>query len=207
MGRQTYILDLQRDFRLNDRATRLVMSQKLFQRHTGSGRYRGASPWSWGQRAAMLAWEIAWSLFCIWTPKPANGWRILVLRFFGAVIRGRPFVHQRARILFPWKIELGDGACLGDRANLYSVDRIVIGAGAVVAQEAYLCTGTHDFGHAALPLMTAPIAVGARAFIGARAFVLPGITIGEGAIVGACAVVTQDVSAGLTVAGNPARPI
>ena len=144
-------------------------------------------------------------LLCVWTPKPFNPWRLLILRIFGARIHGRPFVHQRARIQIPSNIELHDGACVGDRANLYSLDRITIGGQAVVAQEAYLCTGTHDFADPALPLLTAPIVVGQRAFIGARAFVLSGVSIGERAVIGACSVVTRDVADGTTVAGNPAR--
>lgn len=153
----------------------------------------------------MLLWELSWTLLCGWTPKPCNAWRLAVLRLFGATITGRPFVHQRARIQIPWHVSLGDGACIGDRAALYSLDRIEVGAGAVIAQEAYLCTGTHDFETDALPLLTAPVRVGERAFVGARAFVMPDVSIGAGAVVGACSVVTRDVAPGARVKGNPAR--
>jgi putative colanic acid biosynthesis acetyltransferase WcaF len=142
---------------------------------------------------------------CSWTPKPCNRWRLFWLRRFGARIEGHPFVHQRARIQIPWHLSLRERACLGDRANAYSLGPIEIGPGAVVAQEAYLCTGTHKLDDPRLPLQTAPIIVAAGAFVGARAFVLPGVRIGEKAVVGACAVVTKDVPDGLTVAGNPAR--
>jgi putative colanic acid biosynthesis acetyltransferase WcaF len=128
----------------------------------------------------------------------------MVLRLFGARIRGRPFVHQRARIQIPWNVELHDRASVGDRANLYSVERILLDETSVVAQEAYLCTATHDFSNPNLPLLSAPIEVHSGAFVGARAFVLPGITIGERAVVGACSVVTHNVAAGARVKGNPA---
>ncbi len=153
----------------------------------------------------MLAWDFAWPLLCRWTPKPLNPWRLLVLRVFGATIQGTPFVHQRARLQMPWNVELHDRACVGDRANLYSLDRITLHAGSLVAQEAYLCTGTHDLQDAEWPLLTAPIVVGERAFVGARAFVLPGVTIGARAVVGAMSVVTRDVAPDVTVRGNPAR--
>jgi putative colanic acid biosynthesis acetyltransferase WcaF len=176
-----------------------------YQQHPGSARARGASPWTLGQRVRLLLWEYAWLLLCAWTPKPLNPWRLLVLRSFGAQIEGRPFVHQRARIQIPWHIRLGDQACVGDRATLYSLDTITIGPRAVIAQEAYLCTGTHDFDSPELPLLTAPIVVEAAAFVGARAFVLPGLTIGPKAVIGACAVVTRPVPAGARARGNPAR--
>ena len=144
-------------------------------------------------------------ILCSWTPKPVNTWRLFWLRAFGAKINGNPFVHGRARIQIPWHVTLADGACVGDRANLYSLDHITLGANCVVAQEAYLCTGSHDFSHDALPLQTAPIVVGEKAFIGARAFVMPGVLIGKRSVVGACSVVTRNVEDGKRVKGNPAR--
>jgi putative colanic acid biosynthesis acetyltransferase WcaF len=165
------------------------------------------SPWSFRARVAMLLWEFSWAFFCAWTPKPLNSWRLFWLRIFGAKILGRPFVHQRARIQIPWHLTLHDGSCLGDRANAYSLGLIEIEEGAVVAQEAYLCTGTHDLDKVGHPLVTKSIRVGKGAFIGARVFILPGVTIGEHAIVGSCAVVTRDVEPWSVNAGNPCRLI
>ncbi len=165
-----------------------------------------ASPWTTRERIGLLLWSICWPLFCGWTPKPLNSWRLLWLRLFGANVHGHPFVHQRARIAQPWHITLYDRACVGDRANLYSLGEIEIHEDATVAQEVYLCTGTHDFASPNRELQTAKITIGTGAFVCARAFVLPGVTIGARAIVGACAVVTRDVADGARVAGNPARP-
>ena len=163
------------------------------------------SPWTLRQRIAMLVWEYCWAFFCRWTPKPFNRWRLLWLRIFGAKIHGLPFVHQRARIQIPWNVTLHDRATLGDRANLYSLGEIEIGARAIVAQEAYLCGGTHDLSDPNLPLQVAKITIGEDAFIGARAFIMPGVTVGARAVVGACSVVTRDVVENTRVAGNPAR--
>ena len=164
-----------------------------------------ASPWSGSERARRLLWEFCWAVFCSWTPKPANEWRLFWLRVFGAKIHGTPFVHQRARIAIPWNLTLHDRASLGDRTNAYSLGEIEVGAGAVIAQEAYLSTGSHDFAHPAFPLVVAKITVSEGAFVGARAFVMPGVTIGARAIVGACSVVTADVPEDVVAAGNPCR--
>ena len=166
---------------------------------------RYASPWSRGGRVALLLWEFCWKAFCCWTPKPCNVWRLFWLKIFGANIFGRPFVHQRARIQIPWNLTLRDRACLGDGANAYSLGEIEIHEYATVAQEAYLCTGTHDFSSPDQPLQVGKIVIGENAFIGARAFILPGVSVGKNAVVGACSVVTRDVPAGARVAGNPAR--
>lgn len=173
--------------------------------HTQDSAY--ASPWTLKQRLLMLVWNGVWMALCSWTPKPLNPWRLLILRLFGARLTGTPFVHSNARIQIPWNLEMHHRACLGDGAYAYTLDVIVIEEGATVAQHAYLCTGTHDFSSPVLPLQTAPIRVGAHAFVGARAFVMPGVTIGARAIVGAAAVATKDVAPAVIVAGNPARPI
>jgi len=163
-----------------------------------------SSPWTLQLKVRLQLWELSWALFCRWTPKPMNAWRLLWLKLFGATIYGKPFVHQRAQIAIPWNLTMHDRACLGDGAVAYSLGEIEIMQDATVAQEAYLCTGTHDFHNPVRPLQTSKILVGKSAFIGARAFVMPGLTIGGGSIVGACSVVTKCVEANARVAGNPA---
>jgi putative colanic acid biosynthesis acetyltransferase WcaF len=69
---------------------------------------------------------------------------------------------------------------------------------------AFLCTGSHDVSHPEMRLTHAPIFVRDGAWICARAFLGPGVVVGEGAVVAACAVVTKNVDAWTVVAGNPA---
>jgi putative colanic acid biosynthesis acetyltransferase WcaF len=129
------------------------------------------------------------------------------LRLWGAKIGSGCLVYGDAIIWAPWQLTMGDGAAVGDKAEIYNVAPITLGPKAVVSQQAFLCAASHDHRQEDFPLTTAPITVGARAWVAARAIVLPGITIGEGAVVGAGSVVTRDVPAGATVAGNPARPV
>jgi putative colanic acid biosynthesis acetyltransferase WcaF len=158
-------------------------------------------------RVRTQLWELAWVVLCRWTPKPLNAWRLMVLRLFGAKLYGKPFVHQRARVTHPWRLMMHDRSCLGDGAVAYTLGEIEIMSDATVAQEVYICTGTHDFNDPARPLVTAKITIGPSAFVGARAFLLPGVYVGDRAIVGACSVVTRDVEQNTIVAGNPAIPL
>lgn len=166
-----------------------------------------ASPWSLKVRLGVALWAVTWLLLCRLTPKPLSPWRVLLLRLFGCRVRGRPFVAASAVVKMPWHLTLEDRACLGPESEVYNLAPVTLGARCTVAQQAYLCCGTHDFTRENLPLVTGAIHVGADAFVGARAFVMPGVHVGEGAVVGACAVVTRDVEDWAIVAGNPARPI
>ena len=132
---------------------------------------------------------------------------MLILKLFGAKLSGLPFVHSSANIQIPWNLTMKNRACLGECANAYSLGRIEISEGATVAQEAYLCTGSHDFSDPALQLIVKKITVETHAFIGARAMILPGVKVGKNAVVGAMSVVTKDVHADQIVAGNPAKEI
>ncbi len=118
-----------------------------------------------------------------------------------------PFIHGTARIQIPWNLTMHHRACLGEYTNAYSLGKIEVLEGATVAQEAYLCTGTHDFNDASLQLITKPITIGKNSFIGARAMILPGVCIGDQVIVGAMSVVSKDVPDHQVVAGNPAKKI
>ena len=130
-----------------------------------------------------------------------------MLKFFGAKLSGMPFIHSTARVRIPWNLKMQHRACLGEYTNAYSLGEIEIMEGATVAQEAYLCTGTHDFKDPSLQLITKPITIEQNSFIGARAMILPGVRIGGRAIVGAMSVVSKDVTANQIVAGNPAKKI
>ena len=118
-----------------------------------------------------------------------------------------PFIHGTARIQIPWNLTMKHRACLGERANAYSLGKIDIQEGATIAQEAYLCTGTHDFNDPNLQLITKSITIGINAFVGARAMILPGVQIGQNAVVGAMAVVTKNVGPNIIAVGNPASNI
>lgn len=181
------------------------MSERTFTTHAQASAY--SSPWTRKQKVMMQLWGICWALFCAWTPKPANSWRQFWLRLFGANIHPKAFIHSHARVQIPWNLTMGEHACLGDGANAYTLGPAEIKAHATVAQEAYLCTGTHDFADPALPLMTAKITVEEHAFIGVRAVVMPGVTIGRGSVIGGASVVTKDTPEWTICAGNPAKPI
>ncbi len=154
----------------------------------------------------------------VWTAVNATLFRILVgrqlrmarnviLRAFGARIPLKSLVYPTCKIWAPWNLEVGHYSCIGPRTQLYNKALIVIGDNAVISQGAFLCTASHDITDSRHSLITAPIAVKDRAWVAADAFIGMGVTIGQGAVVGARAAVFKDVEPWTVVGGNPAREI
>src|ERR1035437_6490098 len=141
------------------------------------------------------------------SPKVLHFWRRALLRLFGARLGRGCAVHPSVKLWAPWNLVMGDHACLGPNVDCYNVARIELGEYATVSQYAYLCGATHDYTKLTMPLVPKPIRIGAQAWVAAAAFVGPGITVEEGAVVGARACVVRDVPAWTVVAGNPARVI
>jgi putative colanic acid biosynthesis acetyltransferase WcaF len=75
---------------------------------------------------------------------------------------------------------------------------------ALISQGAHLCCGNHDIHCSDFTLFTKPITIGAHAWVAADAFVAPGVTIGEGAVLGARAVALGDLAPWSVYVGNPA---
>ena len=131
--------------------------------------------------------------------------RNLILRCFGAKISLYANVYSTSKIWAPWNLKIGYHSIIGPHTIIYNKDKIEIGCGAVVSQYAYLCTAGHDINDPHMSLVTKPIRIENNAWVAADAFVGPGVTIGEGAVVGARACVFKDVEPWTVVGGNPAK--
>ena len=167
----------------------------------------GGASFSLGNRLARAVWGAAWLLLARFTPPPLHGWRRLVLRAFGAKVGRGARVHGSAAIWLPANLELGDQALIGPGARLYNQGRIAVGARSVVSQRAHLCASTHDISDPHFQLQLRPITVGAGCWIAAEAFIGPGVTIGDGTVIGARAALFGDAEANGVYSGNPAKLI
>lgn len=159
-------------------------------------------------RVGRIVWSCVWMVLCRWTPQGIGvfyWWRNFCLKLFGARIGKGVHVYPSARVWQPWMLEMGDYSCLANDVDCYTADRISIGRNVVVSQGVYLCAASHDITSSTFELVTMPIVLSADSWVASRAIVLPGVTIGEGAVVAAGAVVTKDVEQRTVVGGNPAK--
>jgi maltose O-acetyltransferase len=109
---------------------------------------------------------------------------------------------------YGYNISLGKRVFLNFNCVILDVVKVVIGDGTQIGPAVQILTADHprdparrraglEFGR--------PVSIGANVWIGAAAIILPGVTVGDDAIIGAGAVVTRDVRPGATVVGNPAK--
>lgn len=152
----------------------------------------------------LLWWFVQATLFRC-SPQPLYGFRRWLLRLFGARIGKGVKIRPSACFTYPWKVSIGDHSWIGDRAELYSLDRIEIGAHCVVSQRSYLCTGSHDMTDAAFGLIVRPVRLLDGAWVASDVFVCPGVTIGTMAVAAARSTVMRDIPAEEVHAGTPAR--
>ena len=162
-------------------------------------------------KIARVLWNVVWLLLFRPTPDRVLGvfvwWRISLLRLFGAKIGRHCAVRSSAKIWLPWNLEMGDWVAISEDCDVYNADKISIGDRTTISKGAFLCGASHDITSPTMELVQAPIAIGSDAWIAAWAIVLPGLTIGNGAVVAAGSVVAKDVEPWTVVGGNPAKNI
>ncbi len=160
-----------------------------------------------GSKLKRAVWGLAWTLLCRPTPNPMHRWRCAVLRLFGARLGRNNFIYPTARIWAPWLLETGDVATIASRASVYNVGGVRIGHHAIISEDAFLCGATHDHNSPDFELVSRPVEIAPRAWICARAVVLPGVTCGEGSVLGAAAVASKTLEPWTVYAGNPAKAV
>lgn len=114
-------------------------------------------------------------------------------------------LSRTARLDYPWNVSMGYRSSVGNHSWIYALDRITIGDNVCIGEDVRILTGSHDITSPTFDLITKPIVIEGNAWIVTGSTILPGVRIGEGAVVAAGAVVTKDVEPWTVVGGNPAK--
>lgn len=158
-------------------------------------------------RLLRAVWGLVYLAFFRTSPRPFHAWRAFLLRCFGAKLGKNCHIYGHARIWAPWNLTCDELAMIADEAIIYNPSRIRLGSHAIVSQQAYLCSATHDYEDPRFPLISFPISIGSYAWICARATVQPGVSVGDGAVLGLGAIATKDLEPWTVYAGIPARKV
>lgn len=138
---------------------------------------------------------------------PFHSIRKLFYRGAGVKIGKNSFIHMGARFYLPSGVSIGDGTVIGDHCFMDGRAPLKIGNNVDVASQVMIYNSEHDINSDGFDPIEEPVEIADYAFVGPRAIILPGVKIGNGAVVGAGAVVTKDVAPFKVVGGVPAKEI
>lgn len=162
---------------------------------------------SWYQPGRSRWWQAAW--FFVGLPVlrcsviPSSGLRVGLLRWFGASLGEGVVIKPGVRIKYPWRLRAGNSCWLGEDCWIDNLAAVELGDDVCISQGAYLCTGNHDWSDPRFGLIAGTIKLGNGAWVGARALLAPGVSLGDSAVAAAGSVVTKSIPAGEIHAGNP----
>ncbi len=162
-------------------------------------------PQSFRERFLCAVWFLAWALLYRPSPVSWSGWRRFLLRRFGASVGRGCFLHPSVRIDFPWNLKISDNVLIEHKVILNCMGEIVLKEGCRLSQYAHLCAGTHVYQDRQMPIVRAPITIGQGVWIAADAFVGPGVSIGDGALLAARSSAFGSLPEGQICVGEPAR--
>lgn len=160
-----------------------------------------------GKRFESYLLDFGLMLLHVTTLIPFHSVRNWIWRLFGLKLGRYSTLHTGVRVYDPRNIMVGEGTIIGYRTFIDGRDKVIIGNHTDIASEVMIYSSEHDISSSDFHATLAPVKIGDYVFIGPRAIILAGVTIGTGAVVAAGAVVTKDVPAGTIVGGVPAKPI
>lgn len=167
----------------------------------------GGASFTLANRIERLLWQIIWTFFARWTPAMFSPWRIWLLELFGATVAKGAMIAASTKVWLPRNLFLGANASVGPGVNCYTQGEIHIGARTIISQGTHLCAGSHDVSDEDFQLITRPIHIGDDVWIAAEAFVAPGVTIGDGAVLAARGCAFGDLDPWTIYRGNPAEKL
>jgi len=138
---------------------------------------------------------------------PVRRLRHAVYRLMGMRLASTARIHRGLELRYPHNVAVGEGSVVGFDAILDGRNGITIARHVNLSSSVAIWTGEHDIRDPGFGGSGSPVVIGDRAWLSFRVTVLPGVTIGEGAVIAAGAVVTRDVPPYAIAGGVPARVI
>lgn len=159
-------------------------------------------------------WRIFYAILGQWLPRSCYSILSMKIRYFFlkriAKSAGKN-VNIEQHVVFGEELEIGDNSTIGFRSDLYGP--VIIGKNVMIGPEVAIYTHNHEHINIRIPMIqqgytkTEPVVIKDDVWIGRRVLIMPGVTIGTGAIVAAGSVVIKEVSPYSIVGGNPAKLI
>lgn len=138
---------------------------------------------------------------------PSSGLKVAVLRAFGAKIGRGVMIKPCVNVKYPWNLEVGDYAWIGENVWIDNLVKVTIGSNAVLSQGAMLLCGNHNYKKSTFDLMVGEIHIEDGAWVGAQCTVCPGVTLHSHSVLTVGSIATKDCEAYCIYQGNPAKKV
>ncbi|QRQ99637.1 WcaF family extracellular polysaccharide biosynthesis acetyltransferase [Dyadobacter sandarakinus] len=158
-----------------------------------------------GSKLKLLAWYVAGRLFINTRMLYPNAFKHFILRLFGAKIGRGVVIKPAVNIKYPWFLRIGNDCWIGEKVWIDNLTMVILESDVCLSQGCMLLTGNHDYTRPAFDLITRPITIAKGAWIGARATVCPGVTVGTHAVLTVGSVASKNLEPYGIYQGNPAN--
>lgn len=163
---------------------------------------------SWYNTGAGTLKRTLWYYLNAWIFKkywlPFSGLKCVLLRWFGARVGIGVNIKPGVNIKYPWKLQIGNHAWIGEGVWIDNLDKVVIGSDCCISQDALLLCGNHNYRSETFDLITGPVILDDGVWIGAKSVVCPGVKCGSHAVLTVGSVATNNLEPYGIYQGNPA---
>ena len=138
---------------------------------------------------------------------PINGFKLFLLKLFGAKVGKGVVIKPYVNIKYPWKLSIGNNVWIGEEVWIDNLDDVEIGDNVCISQGAMFLCGNHNYKKESFDLITGKIIIKEGAWIGAKSLVGPSVVVHENAVLAVSSVATKNLDTNGIYRGNPAVKI
>ena len=156
-----------------------------------------------GRKLVCVLWYFVNVIFFKPHINPSSGFKIILLRLFGAKVGRGVVIKPGVNIKYPWKLEIGNCCWIGENVWVDNLAKVTIEDNVCISQGAMLLCGNHNYKKTTFDLIVGEIILKQGAWVGAKATVCPGVTLNSHSILSVGSVANKDLDAYAIYQGNP----
>lgn len=160
-----------------------------------------------GSKIKILLWYFVNHLIFKTYWFPVQGLKRFLLRLFGAKLGKGVVLKPGLNIKYPWFLEIGHHCWIGEDVWIDNLTFVTIANDVCLSQGCLLLTGSHNYKKSSFNLIVKPIHLGSGSWIGAKAIVCQGVSVGANSILSVGSVAMSDLEPNYIYKGNPALKI